>query len=236
MNIGILYICLGKYNQFFEHFYKSAHENFLINHKKTFFVFTDDPQSKEGKDDVVITYQKKLGWPHDTMKRFHMFNSITDKMENIDYLFFLNANMDFNQEIKEEVIPGEENDYLMGVQHPGFFNKPVDLYPYERRSKSQFYIPYGEGKIYYQGSFNGGRKDEFLNMSFLLEEKMNKDLKNNITPVWHDESALNWYYKDKNPLIVHPGYSYPEMWNLRFDKKIINIDKNKYGGHQHLRS
>ena len=43
MKIAILYICTGKYNQFFNDFYSSCESKFLKGRAdKEYFVFTDD--------------------------------------------------------------------------------------------------------------------------------------------------------------------------------------------------
>jgi hypothetical protein len=235
INVGILYICTGKYSVFFEQFYESAEKYFIKNQNKTYYVFTDDVNIKE-RHNVKVINQPVLGWPYDTMKRFHMFNSIKDTLLNENYLFFFNANMKFVDYVNEEILPNEENDNLMAVNHPGFYNSPKGNFTYERRPQSRFYIPYNEGTIYYQGCLNGGKSDVFLDMTEKLAGMIDEDLSNDIIPVWWDESALNWYYKDKNPLAVSPSYAYPEGWNLPFEKKIIQLDKNKFGGYNFLRN
>lgn len=234
MKIGVLLICTGKYNIFFNSLYDSCEKYFLPNHKKTYYVFTDGEIKKN--DNIVKINQENLGWPYNTLRRFQMFNRIEEDLKNEDYLFFFNANMAFVDYVNEEVIPKKENNFLMGVNHPGFFNTPNTNFTYERRNNSVFYIPFGEGKYYYQGCFNGGNSEEFLKMSKILDNMIDVDLSNGIMPIWHDESALNWYYLDKNPLIVDSGYSYPENWNLPFNKKITQLDKNNFGGHTFLRS
>lgn len=231
--INILTICTGKYIMYFEQFYKSCQDKFLPNHMKKYYVFTDG--ELPDYENVVRIEQSKLGWPYDTMMRFKMFNSI-EKLLDGDYIYFFNINMSFLEKIGEEVIPGEENDYLMGVNHPGFYNQSNFSFTYERRPTSKFYIPLGKGKKYYQGCFNGGRRKEFMSMSKELEKLIDDDVSKDIIPVWHDESALNWYYMDKNPLILDSSYAYPESSNIPFDKKIVQIDKIKSGGHVFLRS
>jgi len=232
MKVNIITICTGKYKIFFENFYKSSEKFFLKNHDKHYFVFTDG-DIIEGYN-INKIYQEKIGWPYDTMFRFKMFNSIKDDL-NGEYTFFFNANMLFVDYVNEEVLPLESNNYLMGVNHPGYYKNNVNQFPYERRIESNFYIAYGDGKNYYQGCFNGGRTEEFMIMSKKLDELIDNDLSKGIIPIWHDESALNWYYTKINPLIVNSGYSYPESSYLEFDKKIIQLDKNKFGGHQNLR-
>lgn len=234
MNIGILLICTGKYTVFFNTVYDSCEEFFLKGHKKTYYVFTDG-EIKKG-DNIIKIHQENLGWPHNTLRRFQMFNRVESELKNEDYLFFFNANMKFVDFVNEEVIPKKENNFLMGVNHPGYFNSDPSRFTYERNPNSKFYIEFGKGNYYYQGCFNGGSSNEFLKMSKTLDDMINIDLSNGIMPIWHDESALNWYYLDKNPLIVDSGYSYPEGWQLPFEKKIVQIDKNNFGGYNFLRT
>lgn len=234
MNIGVLVICTGKYDIFFKGLFETSEQFFLKNHNKKYFVFTDSEEIIDS-DNVKTIKQKFLGWPYDTMYRFKMFKSIEKELLALDYIFFLNANLLFLSEVSEEVLPVEKNDFLCGVNHPGYFNKSKNEFPYERREGSCLYIPIEDGKKYFQGCFLGGSSLEFMEMSKILEEKIDIDLKNNIIPIYHDESALNWYYKDKNPLVLDSGYSYPESVIIPFDKKIIQRDKRAFGGYDYLR-
>jgi hypothetical protein len=233
MDIGVLIFCTGKYNIFFKDLYESSEKFFLKNHKKTYYVFTDGNIPEN--ENIKKFHQKSLGWPYNTLKRFEMFNKISDELINENYLFFLNANMLFNSNVGDEVLPIENNNFLMGVNHPGFFNMTKEKFTYERRSESVFYIPLNKGEYYYQGCFNGGISEEFLKMSKILADMINIDLNNNIMPVWHDESALNWYYLNKSPLLLDSSYAYPEGWSIPFDKKIIQRNKTNYGGYDYLR-
>ena len=232
MRIDILTICTGKYTMFFDGLYESSEKYFLPGHEKRYIVFTDGEIKQ--RDNVLRIEQPKLGWPFDTMMRFNMFNSIKEIIDG-DYVFFLNANMLFVDIVGEEVIPSEKNDYLMGVIHPGYHDKTNMYFPYERRTHSSVQIPYGQGTIYYQGCFNGGRTEEFLKMSSILATSIESDLSKSIVPIWHDESALNWYYSFRNTLAINPSYAYPESGDMEIDKKIIQLDKSKLGGHNFLR-
>ena len=44
MKVAILYICTGRYAQFFDGFYKSAEQYLLKGIEKRYFVFTDQEQ------------------------------------------------------------------------------------------------------------------------------------------------------------------------------------------------
>jgi hypothetical protein len=233
--VAILYIGIGKYSVFFNNFYKSCESKFLKNYKKVYYVFTDDESISSGGN-IVKIFQEKIGWPYDSMFRFKFFNSIKDQILNHDYCFFFNANMLFHEKIGEEVLPKREHSYLVGVNHPGFFNKPERDYSYERNESSLVSILRKEGKVYYQGCLSGGRTFEYIEMSMILEKRLDIDLSNGIVPVWIDESALNWYYSKFKPLCLSPSYAYPQSQKLPFRKKIIQLDKAKLGGHDQLRS
>lgn len=233
--VAILYVCLGKYSVFFNDFYKSCESKFLKRHQKTYYVFTDDPTIKT-ENNVVKIFHEKMGWPYDSMHRFKLFNSIKDQILTHDYCFFFNANMIFNKKIGEEILPKRENSYLVGVNHPGFFNKQERDFSYERNRDSMVSLLSKEGRVYYQGCLSGGRTFEYIEMSEVLEKRIDIDVKNGIIPVWYDESALNWYYSKFKPLCLPPSYAYPQNQKIPFDKKIIQLDKNKLGGHDHLRS
>jgi len=232
MKIAIFTISLGKYDIFFEEFYNTINKFFLPNHEKTFYIFSDKELPK--KDNLKVFYQEKMGWPKDTMMRFHLINKIKNELIENEYMFFFNINMLAINEIGDEVLPKEKNDYLMGCMHPIHYNWPIDKVPYERNTNSTCYIPYREGKMYYQGCFNGGRTKEFLEMSEVLEKNIDKDISNNIIPIWHDESMLNWYYSKKNPLTLTFKYISPE--GMLTDPIMIQRDKMKLGGHNYLRS
>ena len=69
--VGILYICTGKYDVFWEEFYKSCEKYFLPNSEKYYFVFTDSNHlyDEENNKNIKKYYQENLGWPDNTLKR-----------------------------------------------------------------------------------------------------------------------------------------------------------------------
>ena len=153
--------------------YLLAEKYFLNNSEKHYFVFTDAQSIyDENCDRVHKIYQKTLGWPYNTLMRFNMFKGI----EEFDYIFFLNANMLFVDYVGEEILPKEEG--LLVAKHPAFYDKDVDEYPYDRNEKSLAYIPYGQGDVYVQGAFNGGKSRDFLQLINELDKNINIDLDN----------------------------------------------------------
>lgn len=235
MKVGILYICTGKYIRFFRDFFQSSEEFFLPSCEKNYFVFTDGYDDLFTHDRVMRVQQNQLGWPYDTLKRFHMFCNIEELLAVMDYLFFFNANMLILKRVGEEILPCKGNDWFVGVNHPGYCSVGNDKFPYERNKKSSAYIATGHGKWYFQGCLFGGRTKEFMEMAKQLALNIDQDEKKNIMAKWHDESHLNNYFLNKKTKLLDPGYAYPESLSLPFEKVIVQIDKNKCGGHDYLR-
>lgn len=233
MKIAILYICTGKYDIFWEGFYQSSEQYFLTDHEKHYFIFTDSKSIKENHSRIHKIDQDSLGWPYNTLMRFKFFRSIENELREFDYIYFFNSNMRFLTSVGEEVFPTEEEDGLLAVLHPGYFNKTEKDFPYERNKRSLAYIK--KGKHYFMGGFNGGKAKNFLNLINELNKNIETDLTNGLIAIWHDESHLNAYLLHKNNRILSPAYGFGEGWALPFDPKIIVLDKTKFGGHDFLR-
>jgi hypothetical protein len=234
MKIGILYICTGKYDIFWKDFYLSCEKYFIRDAEKEYFVFTDAPQVEfeEGNNKIHKIFQKNLGWPGNTLKRYDIFLGIKEKFLNFDYIFFLNANLLFLEEIKEaEFLPDGEKK-LVACLHPGYFAKKKGEFAYERDSESSAFIPKGQGLNYFAGGINGGETKDFIIAMEIIAGNIKRDEEKGITAIWHDESHWNWYLNN-NPQIVKtvsPSFLYPEGFNLPFEPKILIRGKNKYFG------
>lgn len=240
--VAVLYICTGNYYIFWKSFYESAERNFLPNLEKTYFVFTDHNELPySGSSNVEVIYQKRLGWPDDTLMRFHMFLSIESQLTKFDYVFFCNANLLVISPVGEEILPNSDEGGLCSLLHPGFFEeKDNKKYTYDRNPESLAYVPYGEGEQYYAGGFNGGMSQPYLKLIRCLAENIQMDKNNNVTALWHDESHLNKYFLNKKIKALSPVYGWPEGWSTdnfeTKDVKIIIRDKMKYGSHTTLRN
>lgn len=233
--IAILYICTGKYHVFWDKFHASAQKNLFPQAEKHFFVFSDAPREALARDDMTYIYQPRLGWPNDTLKRFHMFSRIADKLQEYDFIFFFNANIVFLDEITEEILPSPEEG-LVVVQHPGYYAaRPYD-FPYEQNRRSTAYINCGKGKCYICGGVNGGTRQAYTTMIQDLVKAIDTDMWHGIVAVWHDESHINKYIIDRPYKLLSPAYAVPENVNLPFAPKILILDKSNYGGHEALRN
>ncbi len=170
--------------------------------------------------------------------RFQIFLNIKEQLQEFDYIFFLNANMLPVAPVGDEILPTEEQG-LMVMIHSFFYQKDRSEFTYETNPASTAYIPPDQGKYYFRGSFNGGISHVFLQAYSQMLDNTLTDLNNNIIAIWHDESHLNKYVLDKNPLILPPEYGCceGEVLPRPLKAKAILLDKAKpkYGGLAYLR-
>lgn len=237
MKICIIIVATNKYFNFVDQLLTSVEKNFLVKHDRSVLIFTDQ-EVEEVSDNVKISPVTHQEWPGPTLKRFHYFLQEQKYISQFDYCFYIDADMIIVDTVGDEVL-GD----LVGTIHPGRFHQQPDEYNYERNQKSTAYIPFGKGKKYYIGSFNGGKPEHFLKMSKVLSENIDKDLENDIIAVWHDESHMNKYFLDNPPTLeLPPSYSFPEgafkyqNWAgghiNRYKPIILSLDKN----HSEIRS
>lgn len=223
MKIAILYICTGRYAQFFDGFYESAEKFLLPGMEKRYFVFTDQEQLTTAEN-VELLIRPCRGFPEDSLFRFDRFLEIKDKLKDYDYTFFFNANMRFVAPVGEELL----EERLTAVLHPGYYDKPAWRYPYERNKQSKAYIPaHEENYHYYMGSLNGGRTADYLALAETCSRHIHEDWDKGIVACYHDESHLNRYLREHNCKPLSPAYAYIEGKDLPFEQKILLIDKTR---------
>jgi hypothetical protein len=235
MKIAILYVCTGKYIRFWDEFYKTAERHFFPGVEKHYFVFTDQEFPESVLPNVSKVEQENLGWPDNTLRRFHMFLKVESELELHDYLYFFNANCRFKKDIGKEFLP-EQNDQLLVVRHPGQLNKPESELPYERNPRSRACIPFGRGRDYVCGGVNGGSSHAFLRFANTARDAIDADYRDGIVAQWHDESHINRYIIDNPFSIRSASYCYPQNWRLDEDVIIEVRDKQNHGGRDSLRS
>jgi len=223
MKVAILYICTGRYAQFFDGFYMSAEQYLLQGIEKHYFVFTDQEQLTEA-DNVELLIRPCRGFPEDSLFRFDRFLEIKDKLKDYDYTFFFNANMRFVAPVGEELL----EERLTAVLHPGYYDKPEWRYPYERNKQSKAFIPAHEDDYYYyMGSLNGGKTEDYLALTETCSRHIHEDWEQGIVACYHDESHLNRYLREHSCKPLSPAYAYIEGEKLPFEPKILLLDKTK---------
>lgn len=221
--IGLLIVATGKYDCFVDPLIQSARKYFCPEDEVTYYVFSDGQITTA--PDVVCIYQKRLGWPYDTLLRNEIYSRHKELFKKEDYLFALDADMLFVDTVGKEIL----SDHV-ATRHPGFLNQRGS---YETKAASLACVKNNEGTVYYAGGFFGGSKERFFHIIETTTKRINQDLQNGVIAVWHDESHWNRYCIDYPPtLILDPSYCYPESWHLPFPKKLLALDK----AHNVLRS
>ena len=244
LNVGLCIVATGKYISFVKPLLDSAEKYFCPNHTRTYFIFTDslasaDPSNPsvvdqlldcDYKDRIVVTYQQRLGWPYDTLKRFSIYNQYSHLFASTDYIFATDADMLF-VDVEGDEIFGER----VATQHPGF-EKNIPLWgsepPYDRNPHSTAYIPHCQGTYYFAGGFYGGTRAEFIKLVSTLTHNIETDLEqHNYIAIWHDESHLNHYFIENEPTVMlDRSYCYPENGIAKgypkCSPKLLALDKN----------
>lgn len=231
MKIAILYICTGKYNQFFSGFYNSCEKYFLHGIAQLdYYVFTEDMGLSQAQN-VHLIKKECAGFPADSLFRFDMFLQVKEELKKADYIFFFNSNAEFKAPVGIEILPSN-GLALVGAEWPGKrkpFKHPA-FYPYERNKRSLAYIAPFENKpyVYYMGGINGGVSADYLKMSEILADNIRQDYAKGIIALVHDESHINKYFRTHDCKILGPEYCMPEEWvTEEFVPKIIFRDKVK---------
>lgn len=224
-NIGLCVVATGRYDSYAAGMIESARKHFCKKHNVTFFVFTDGKIPEN--PDAVVTFQSRMGWPYDTMKRFHVYREHKDLFHEMDYVYGVDADMLFVSDVGDEIL----GDRVV-TQHPGFVG---EIGAFETNPNSTAYVAPHERKMYYCGGFYGGKREEFFRFMDTAIENIGVDLQSDYIAVWHDESHLNRYFINNPPTIVlSPSYCYPEAVfvqrklrkkKLKYEQKLVALDK-----------
>lgn len=236
MKIGLIYISTGRYIEFFPDFFASAERHLLNGHALHYFVFTDRTLDLFNQcERIHVIPQSQLNWPLAVLSKFRIILGATLDLQEMDFLFMVNANVMFKVDVGEEIIPEEDTNWLIGVQHPYFYDKTRNEFPYERSPESTACIAMEDGSVYYAAGFAGGRTGEWLRLCTTLHRNTEIDYSKGIIAIWHDESHLNRYFLENPPRTLTPAYIYPEGEEYPFEQKIVVFDKTKRGGYGNFR-
>ncbi len=224
MNVGLLVIATNKYIQFVEPLWESAKKHFMAGtgHDPHMFVFTDADAVPKGTLKVPHRHRP---WPYPTLLRYHAFTDNESCLQDMDYVFYCDADMRFEGDVGEEIL-GD----LVATIHPGFWDKQPEFFSqsYEKNPRSCAYMPPGmHGKHYYAGGFNGGRRERWLQMAREIRGWIDKDLENGIIAAWHDESHLNKYLTGNPPTVeLDTSYCYQEELDMPFPRRLVALKKD----------
>ena len=237
MKVAISFIGTNKYLNFLPQYYENIEKYFLPKCDKTILAFTDG-QLNETPENLKVFSQEHLDWPYITLKRFEIVNKAREIISDHDWFVFIDADALVVDRIDEDEFFTDKP--LFGVHHPCHFLKmqPHTESPgaYEQNPKSEAYVDLSKGlpDIYWQGCLWGGQVPQVCVMIDELQARVNRDLKNDIVAVWHDESQINKYFYENQDQVqtFSSCFAYPEVFDdyCNFKPRIVHLakDNSKY--------
>jgi histo-blood group ABO system transferase len=227
VRVGVLIVATNKYFELFPPLARSIRQHLRIPGAEVrLFCFTNVEAAVEA--DTTLVHVDHQPWPLVTLLRYKFFTDHADLLSTMDHLVYVDADMRFVAPVGSEIL-GDR----VCVLHPGFHASPRADFTYETNPRSRAYVAPERGQHYFQNCFQAGRADLFLDMARELDEAIREDLRNNLIAVWWDESHMNRFMVDHPPTrILHPGYAYPEGWDLPFEAKVMGLAKD----HEAMRS
>ena len=240
MKIAIIYICTGKYSIFWEPFFQSAEHYFYPDAKKTYFLFTDDEElikAMYAVENVHCFFQRRAGWPYDTLLRFNSFCTVQDKIAEYDYCYFWNANAVFLKPIDETVIPlpTPEKEMVLWRHTIGYDYDRPEQFNAEKNPESEAYVVPGTACRSYGGGFFGGTAKGFIRMSRILRDRVARDLEKGLIATQHDQSHIVKYGTEVSCVEVPRDIIVSEEYMEGRDPYVIFTNKQHVGGMHKLR-
>ena len=223
MNVGLLIIATGKYKLFLENLIKTADEFFLKSQNVTYFLFVDenvDISSNRTIDQIIIEHKP---WPFPTLLRYKHFVKNSDRFENLDYIYYVDSDMIFENYVNEEIF-----EDIVCVAHPWFIGNRGTP---ENDKKSLAYIPDRVNFQYMAGAFFGGTKDCIMNMFQFISTQIDIDYSRGVIAKWHDESHSNKFFILYSTKVLSPEYCYnkqsPYCTNVKqWIPRVVQVLKN----------
>lgn len=240
MKIAILYICTGKYSVFWEPFVSTCEKYFYPGVEKTYFVFTDDEELiKKFRDvpNIHPYFQRRAGWPYDTLLRFNSFATVQDLLPEFDYCYFWNANAVFLKTVDESVIPfpTKEKELVLWRHTLGYDHDKPEQFNAETNPESEAYVPKGAFCRSYGGGFFGGTPDGFIRMSLILRDRIARDLEKGLIATQHDQSHIVKYGTEVPCIEVPRDVIVSEEYIEGRAPYVIFTNKQHLGGMHKLR-
>ncbi len=213
--IALLIMATGGYIDLAQRLIASARSHFCKNHHVTYFVFTD--RDVVPAPDVIKIQQAQMGWPYDTMMRFHTYYKNRHVLKNFDYVFACDADMLFVSRVGDEILGSR-----VATVHPQVrFRRG----PYETNPLSTACVGRSEGAHYFAGAFYGGTQEEFIKLVHAAQENVDIDLARGFIARINDESHLNRYFIDFPPtVILPPAYCHFESWHSPYVPRLVAFD------------
>ena len=215
LKIGMIVIAIGEDKDRAMSLIATARRLFLKGHDVQFFVFSNQYVPKNDDMTWVKIKHKEPHLPF--FEKPHCICNHQNLFVKMDYLFMCDANMLFVDKVGDEILP-KEPPFLVGVEYPNLDAQ----HPMTNKKKSDT----NKSDLHYTEAFIGGKKNSFLQMAKTIKEHIDSDLGGEDMDVQDIETYINAYYTEHHPKLLHPGYCFPGLSKLPFQKKIVTMNKS----------
>jgi len=217
MKIGIVVLATNAYFVLGIRFIKRFMQFYTGKEKIKFFFFSDIDPKDYVPDDIDVEYIHTVNhnWVDGTNLKFISIISLEN--QDVDYLFYFDADTNVNSEFTEEWFLGD----MVGGQHYGDQTWMLVNKPFERHQRSKAYIPKytAHPEMYFYGAFFGGTKEKMISFCRLMRSYQLTDREWGYEPGVNDESYINREFH----------FNPPERIVLCKDFKFLISDKGGIG-------
>lgn len=219
-DVDLIVIATGRYKVFLGQFLESAYLN--VRGLRGIYVLSEErPLSMYAK--IHWLPWGHLPWPLPTLLRYQAIAGYRTEFPTDGVLVYVDVDMRFVGPADFRSIIG-----VFAVEHPGYVNAGPEKLPYETRPESAFALEATAESKYFCGGVQGGDSSSFLDAVTGLAGLIHIDLAKGVVPIWHDESAWNWWCANNPPnQVLSSDYCTPDHV-AGPSARIIAISKNHH--------
>jgi hypothetical protein len=245
IKIGIVFICVGRYDVFWNTFIETA-EKYLFTNKDKYekhymVVTTNNIHIPDNVSNIQIKKDVAYKYPLSILYKFKYILLFENEMKNMDYVYYFNANAVFCDYVDDDILPNSMDEFVI-AGHPVYNDGKHDYKKrYENREISTAYIDRKDkrAKYYCMSGIFGATPDILIPMSKEINTNIDIDLKNNIIAIWHDESHLNKWLLSHKYRVLPAEYCYMEnckkLITIKNNIKILILNKDRFGGIRYVK-
>lgn len=200
MRVAILVTALGKDRRHLRFFLEGVRERFLPGLEKRMFVFTEG-EPVPGEDVTTIRIESARRENVD-LERYRWVARAERDLADYDLLFLFKPQARVVGRIDWEEI---ETDGLVCCLHSAYEGEPRGEIRFEENDASVAWVAPAEGRSYACGSWQGGRRERYLEAVDTMAEWIGQDRAVGVEPYWGAESYWNRYLIDTSPERVLDG-------------------------------
>lgn len=218
MKIGIAILATNAYFVLGIRFIKRFMQFYKGPYYIRFFLFCDEdplPYLPEGIEedfalhmdyDVKYIHTTNKNWVDGTNLKFESIISLEN--EEIDYLFYFDADTNIDKNFTEEWFLGD----MVGGQHYGDKDWMKNKKAFDRNPRSKAYVPKDTKlpQMYFYGAFFGGKKDRMIEFCKLMRSYQLADKEWGYEPGVNDESYINreFHFNPPTKIVLCPDFKF----------------------------